>query len=401
MKLTIHKGTNQIGGCVTEIATQNARVFIDLGADLTKNREKSVSKIDIDGLTTGNAKNSVLLITHYHGDHIGRISHALPDIPIYMGETAKEINMVKTKRLAKAERIDKKELAFLEKTETFKPASKLKFGDIKVTTFMTDHSAFDAYSFLIEADGKRIFYTGDFRLHGPRGKKMIESGFFEKYATNIDCLVCEGTNISKPGKAQTEYELRKEAVKLFENPKHKYVFVLCSSVNIDRIFEFYHAYNEVFKRKRPFICDPYQKDVLKIVSEKHGKKSDFYNFIPNDAPAKDGFCFLIRYGNAKKHLDKYFTKYPDESLIIYSMWDGYIGKNEKVNNEELIELLKPYNNIKRLHTSGHADIETLQKVEGIIKPRHIIPIHTENPKEFQKLFKNTILLKDGEPYEPE
>ena len=395
MKLTIHKGTNQIGGCVTEISTENARVFIDLGADLIKDKEKANSKIYIDGLTTGNAKNSFLLITHYHGDHIGRIDHALPGIPIYMGETAREISM------AIAKRINKK-LELLEKIKTFKIAGEFKLGDIKVTPFMIDHSAFDAYSFLIEADGKRIFYTGDFRLHGPRGKKMVENGLFEKKATNIDFLICEGTNISKPGTAQTEAELGKEAAKLFKNPKHKYVFVLCSSVNIDRIFEFYKAYDGVFKRKRPFIVlDDYQNEVLKIVSEEHGKKSGFYNFIHNEADTKDGYCFLIRPSNAKNILDKYFPMSPDESLIIYSMWDGYIGKNEKVNNKELIELLKPYNNIKRLHTSGHADVETLQKVEGIIKPKHIIPIHTEKPEMFQKLFENTILLKDGVPYEPE
>jgi len=395
MKLTIHKGTNQIGGCVTEISTENARVFIDLGADLIKDKEKANSKIDIDGLTTGNAKNSFLLITHYHGDHIGRIDHALPGITIYMGETAREISM------AIAKRINKK-LELLEKIKTFKIAGEFKLGDIKVTPFMIDHSAFDAYSFLIEADGKRIFYTGDFRLHGPRGKKMVENGLFEKHATNIDFLICEGTNISKPGTAQTEAELGKEAAKLFKNPKHKYVFVLCSSVNIDRIFEFYKAYNDVFKRKRPFIVlDDYQKEVLKIVSEEHGKKSGFYNFIHNEADTKDGYCFLIRPSNAKNILDKYFPMSPDESLIIYSMWDGYIGKNEKVNNKELIELLKPYNNIEHLHTSGHADVETLQKVEGIIKPKHIIPIHTEKPEMFQKLFKNTLLLKDGVPYEPE
>jgi ribonuclease J len=394
MKLTIHKGTNQIGGCVTEISTENARVFIDLGADLIKDKDKANSKIYIDGLTTGNAKNSFLLITHYHGDHIGRIDHALPGIPIYMGETAREISMAIAKRT-------NKKLELLEKTQTFRIAGKFKLGDIKVTPFMIDHSAFDAYSFLIEADGKRIFYTGDFRLHGPRGRKMLENGFFEKHATNIDYLICEGTNISKLEKAQTEVELRKDAAKLFENPKHKYVFVLCSSVNIDRIFEFYHAYDGVFKRKRPFLCDYYQEDVLKIVSEKHGKKSDFYNFTHNCASRKDGFCLLIRNERWKKTLDKYFTKYPDECLLIYSKWDGYISENKEVNDPKLIEFLKPYNNIKRLHTSGHADVETLQKVEGIIKPKHIIPIHTEKPEMFQKLFKNTLLLKDGVPYEPE
>ena len=389
MSITIHRGANHIGGCVTEISTEKARVFIDLGADLTDEKD---SPIDIDGLTIGNTQNSHLLITHYHGDHIGRITQAKTD-NIYMGETAKKINMVKTKQLAlsKRELIDPKEVEVLEKTKTFKPGHKLKFGDIKVTPLMTDHSALDAYSFLIEAKGKRIFYTGDFRLHGPRGGKMLKSGFFEKYAQNIDYLICEGTNISRKEKAQTEFELMREAEELFKNPRHKYIFILCSSTNIDRIFAFYNSYNNVFKGKRPFICDSYQKEILKIVSESSGNKSSFYKFEPNESSPRNGYCRLIRSNDkGEKILNDCFAKHRNDSLIIYSMWKGYLNENNSAKNEELIEFLKPYN-YTYLHTSGHADVETIQNVANIIKPRHIVPIHTENREEFKNLFENALL----------
>ena len=390
MSITIHRGANHIGGCVTEISTEKARVFIDLGADLTDEKD---SPIDIDGLTTGNTENSFLLITHYHGDHIGRIKQAVKGIPIYMGEITQKIAMEIAKRTANTETQE-----VLEKTKTFKPGYKLKFGDIKVTPLMTDHSAYDAYSFLIEAKGKRIFYTGDFRLHGPRGGKMLKSGFFEKYAKNIDYLICEGTNISRKEKAQTEFELMRDAEELFRSEKYKYFFILCSSTNIDRIMVFYHAYNKAFNRERPFIIfdeDVYQKEVLKIVTESHGKKSSFYNFVPferNEKPSpKNGFCFLIRGNSPSKNiLKRYFTNNSENSLIVYSMWKGYLDKNNESKNERLIKLLSPYKHTY-MHTSGHADVETIQNVANIIKPKHIVPIHTESPEEFKKLFKNALL----------
>jgi ribonuclease J len=31
MKITIHRGIDQIGGCITEISTAKARILIDLG----------------------------------------------------------------------------------------------------------------------------------------------------------------------------------------------------------------------------------------------------------------------------------------------------------------------------------------------------------------------------------
>jgi len=34
MKITIHRGANQIGGCITEIATKDTKIFIDLGSNL-------------------------------------------------------------------------------------------------------------------------------------------------------------------------------------------------------------------------------------------------------------------------------------------------------------------------------------------------------------------------------
>lgn len=37
MKITIHRGINQIGGCITEIATERSKIIIDLGLNLPDN----------------------------------------------------------------------------------------------------------------------------------------------------------------------------------------------------------------------------------------------------------------------------------------------------------------------------------------------------------------------------
>jgi hypothetical protein len=164
----------------------------------------------------------------------------------------------------------------------------------------------------------------------------------------------------------------------------------------------------VFKRKRPFICKDfldYQEEILKIVSENHSEKShDFYNYVPNKASAENGYCRLIRFNKlGEKILAEHFAKHPDkdESLIIYSMWDGYLDeKNKKTNNEKYIEFLKPYSSIcKHLHTSGHADIDSIKKVAKIVKPTFIIPIHTDAPECFRGIFKNAKTLIDGQTVE--
>jgi len=88
--ILIHRGTKQIGGCVTEIRTETTRVFIDIGDNLPN---VSGELPPVEGLTTGDGTNSALFLTHYHGDHIGLLDKVLPTIPVYMSASAKAVQL--------------------------------------------------------------------------------------------------------------------------------------------------------------------------------------------------------------------------------------------------------------------------------------------------------------------
>ena len=193
--------------------------------------------------------------------------------------------------------------------------------------------------------------------------------------------------------------------------------MLLASTNNDRILALYHAAKNA---KRYFVCDEYQANILKKVSENHKQYTDFYN-IDYDLEKKDAGCFVeLKQFNSileksKNYLDKYgfcmiirenpnltpiLDKYAksNETKIYYSMWKGYLDRNKDAFKESLFNFLEPYE-IEYMHTSGHADLETLKKVFEAVKPKGgIIPIHTEAPEKFQELFHeqfNIILLQDG------
>jgi len=409
--ITIHRGTRQIGGCVTEIATTNNRVFIDFGENLPGDNTPS---LPIDGLTEGDGTKSALFFTHYHGDHIGRLAEVLSDLPVFMGKTAKAIYM------NLIERTDKEKLPLFKRIQTFEPGEPVIFGDITVMPLMIDHSAFDAYMFIVQAGdkGKRILHTGDFRLHGVRSKKTLF--MLKRYAKHIDYIVCEGTTVSRNGEPpMSEHELRQKASKMMSAAK--YVFVLCSSTNIDRIGAFYHAN----PKGRLFVCDAYQKKQLETVRQDHAEKSDYYNFqhVYDYAPnldalmEKKGFCMLVRQGEYfRRIMEKYIKddqkilsndpEYspggastaiePNKFLLIYSMWTGYL--DERAKSQELVDLLAPYD-YRVLHTSGHASPEDIKKLYETINPKcGLIPIHTDDPEVFLRFIpeSSTILLNDGE-----
>jgi ribonuclease J len=164
MKIIIHRGTRQIGGCVTEIRTDDARLFIDIGANLPG---MGTELPPIDGLTTGDGANSVLFLTHYHGDHIGLLDRILPEVLVYMGRVARAIQM------NYIERVSPDKLPMFEKIRTIEPFENVQFNDVDILPLPCDHSAFGAYMFIIEVGGRRILHTGDFRLHGIIGKHLL------------------------------------------------------------------------------------------------------------------------------------------------------------------------------------------------------------------------------------
>lgn len=423
MKLTIHRGTDQIGGCITEIESGGYKVFVDFGEQLPGTETKELSPIE--GLTCGDVFKSALFITHYHGDHIGKICDTVADLPIYTGKTALEIYRCLKTRLTKIPDPDEaeKHKRIVERTEsinTFEALQKIEIGGITVTPLFVDHSAFDAYMFIVEAENKRILHTGDFRGHGFRSKGLVP--MLRKYAKNIDYVISEGTNILRTkDQIQTEQDLQREFISQFRN--HKYNFVLTASTNIDRIFGLYHASKEA---KRCFVCDDYQTEILKIVSKNHKQYTPFYdidyeqkrspagrffklernlimeNFTPIERLEsylkKYGFCMPIRSNAMYKPLLDEYAKL-EETKIYYSMWNGYLDSNKSAFNPYLYNFLKPYE-INIMHTSGHADVETLRELFETVKPKGgIIPIHTEDPEKFEELFgelATIIRIRDGE-----
>jgi len=425
MKITIHRGTNQIGGCITEIESNGYKVFIDFGEQLPGVENDDSQLKQIDGLTCGDISKSALFITHYHGDHIGKICETVSDLPIHVGETALEIYKCLEKRLSfipireEAEK-HRKILKRLKTVKTFKPLYKIKVGEIKVTPLFIDHSAFDAYMFIVEADNKRVLNTGDFRGHGFKSKALVP--MLQKYAQNIDYIISEGSNIERSDAVlQTEHELQKDFEKSFI--ENKYNFVLVSSTNIDRVFALYHA---VKRAGRCFVCDTYQTKILKIVSKSYKHISLYkidYEQTRNtagrffelkriarkdyDFPGKlkpylneHGFCMLVRPNDSFKTLLEEYSK-KNETKIYYSMWKGYLEENNTAKNQNFIDFIKPFK-YEYKHTSGHADVKTLDTLFDTVKPKcGIIPIHTEAPEKFKELFKghNIILLKDGHVYE--
>ncbi len=445
--IKIYQG-NQIGGCVTVISTRVGneihRIMIDFGSSLpgsgnTEDFQYPWEDEPVDAV----------FFTHYHGDHVGRLMDIPRDIPLYMGKTARQVMINIQEALTRSREGGEEHKKVLEvlrddtRVRTFNLIEKKYYDHVKdipgfvIEPYSVDHSAYDAYMFLIEADdpnyenGKRvILHTGDFRGHGRLGKAMLHviKSFVHRNGRKVNALITEGTMMSRMDEEViTETAMMYEAAKYLK--EHKYAFLICSSTNLDSLASFYQAAQmAAFPfRRYLYTYNDYYCAQLKTFSDTAGSFSAVYQFenvyrlglddelsspkwdktkTQKEVMEKAGFLAIIKPEEwCEKFLDPFIDDYRMKKIdqmpvIIYSMWDGYIleyltdKKGKKKENEakkqEWIDFLNKQEEkgvkIKHLHTSGHASPQMLAEVIKAVAPTdEIYPMHTEHPEMFEQL----------------
>ena len=392
-----------------------------------------------------------VFFTHYHGDHVGRIMDIPENIPLYIGETARKImiNIQEALSGIKSEesKEHKKELGLLKddsRIRTFHYNGHF-YDHIKdipgfvVEPYSVDHSAYDAYMFLIEAaddsmsNGKKvILHTGDFRGHGRRGKAMpglIKHYILRDGKRQVNTLITEGTMMSRMDeRVISETEMMREATKYLR--EHKYAFLICSSTNLDSLASFNQANKMAASpyRRNLYTYNNYYKVQLETFSATAGTFSDIYKFdkvytllnlekplysdkweepmLQKELMEKYGFLAIIKpIKGHERFIDPFVEDYKVGKIdqlpvIIYSMWDGYVREynldktgakiENPAKNQDWIDFLKSQAErgieIKHLHTSGHAEPKMLADVINAVAPTdEIIPMHTEHPELFAEL----------------
>lgn len=413
MEIKIHRGLDQIGGCITEIWTDSSRVFIDFGQNLPGNGKTATSEEDAlmvaDIVENNEKEHQAVFYTHAHEDHVGLFRY----IPLeqYIGEGSKELLLIKYRTLLERYEMaidenhqlqegskENEELQeenyrttkdLIDKLKAFKTwkrtalkesPSPITIGDIRVTPFFTCHSIYDAHMFLVEADGKRIWHTGDYRQHGYMGKGLLP--MLRRYATDIDVLITEGTMLKRKDKCIHECEVSRKMECVMQ--AFKYVFVLTSATDIERLGSINHATK---KTKKPLcIMSLFMKRTMEFFTERQSSLSrGLFSFAPLYYTDKlygklkrKGFTIVVGTSQADK-VKKLLDRLPqEETLFIYSTWDGYYKNAEQVKaNPKYKEFREMFHNVVDIHTSGHADKATIRKVIETVCPKEVICIHKE------------------------
>ena len=267
MKIRIHRGTKEIGGTCIEVEARGKRIALDVGLPLDAPKDEDSHEgllPPVPGFRERDDSLLGVLISHPHQDHYGLARHIRPEVPIHIGQDAHNIMEAASAWVPNGH-------AFAD-PRFIADRQPVEIGPFRITPYLVDHSAFDAYALLVEADGKRVFYSGDFRGHGRK------AGLFDALTGNppkdIDVLLMEGTTIGRTGTDEgfaTEGDLEQAFIHAFRETKGLH-FVWTSSQNIDRIVTIFRAAKQT---GRVLLIDLYTAVVLEATGRDSIPQSDW------------------------------------------------------------------------------------------------------------------------------
>ncbi len=383
MTITIHRGQDQIGGSIIEIASDTTKIILDAGSELD---EEIPTPPPIDGLFSGTPAYDAVFVSHYHGDHLGLCEYVLPQIPLYIGKGAAEVTNAARRYLRKTEYTF---TGFYESSKT------VTVGDIHITPYLCDHSAYDAYMFHITCGDKTLVYSGDFRSNGRKSFPALL-----RRLPCADALIIEGTTLTRTAEKPIQEEDLEAIAAAEMTATNAPAFIFQAATNIDRIVT---AFKAACRSGRVFLQDLYTAEVsaaaggnipnpltfsgirtfmtggrYELLNEKYGKTK-----IGKDGIAREKFLMCVR-PTMQRYLEALSEKVSFEGgVLFYSMWSGY---KKKPDIAAFLQFMQDKGvRVVDLHTSGHADEATIRALVQDVSPKYILPVHTENAAWFEAL----------------
>lgn len=409
MRARIHRGAREIGGSCVELEADGRRLLLDLGLPLSADwgdpPELPAGLLEEDPALVG------VVVSHAHPDHFGLLAEARPDLPVVIGGAAARI-LSEAAFFGAAAPIP-------EPVAVLEDGVRIELGPFAITPYLVDHSAFDAYSLLVEAGGRRLLYSGDLRSHGR--KPGTFDRLLQRPPADVDALLLEGTRLSRPDSADdpSEADVERQLVGLFSEADGL-VLACYSPQNIDRYVGIYRA---AIQSGRDLVVDLYGASVAAATGRSTIPQADWDRvavYVPNsqrrriinskaferiDAIKGERIYPETLTANPERYVLSFRASMAHEvealnlggASAVWAMWPGYL---ERPSSEKLHEFLERNSiPLSVAHASGHARVADLERLAQAVDPGYVVPIHTEVPDAYERLHSRIERRSDGEWWE--
>ena len=412
VRVRIHRGAHEVGGNCVEVEHDGARLVLDLGWPLAVEHDADLPLPAVPGLATGDDPSLLgVVLSHAHYDHYGLLAKVHGRVPVYLGEAA--LRILHEAAFFTAMGLEIEPSGFLAHRQPF------VLGPFKITPYLNDHSAFDAYSMLVEAGGRRLFYTGDLRAHGRKARLFEE--LVDDPPRSVDVLLMEGTHIRANAdgteRGPTERDLEDACAETFKTSKGM-VLAMFSPQNVDRLVTIYRA---CLRAGRDLVVDLYTAAVAvatgrdtipqadwdrvrvylprsqkaKVIREQAFERTDavkLRRIYAEELTKRRGELVMLFRQSMGRELEAIGCL--EAARAVWSMWPGYLRQPSGARLKEWLERLGIPMTIH--HASGHAYIPDLQRLVEAVAPGRVVPIHSEAGDRFAEFFSNVERRRDAE-----
>lgn len=398
LKIRFLGGVGEIGKNMTAIEYGKDIIIIDAGITFPSADMPGIDLVipDTTYLEANAEKIRGLVLTHGHEDHIGAVPYLLKQLNTPVYGTKMTLALLETKLL------ESKIKGY--KLKTVRPRDKINLGCFSIEFVGVNHSIAGACALAITTPVGVVVHSGDFKIDMTpiNGQMMDFSRLSEIGKRGVLALLCESTNVERPGYTMSEHVVGKTFERLFASNSKRRIIIATFSSNIYRLQQ---IINCAEKNKRKVALSG--RSMLNVV----------------EAAVKIGELDIPK--GILVDIDK-IKNIPDKDLVIISTGsqgepmsvltrmaaDTYpqvsIGANDTIiisaspipgNEKSIFDVINNlyrkgaevvYESIENTHVSGHACQEELKIFHTLIKPKFFIPVHGE----YRHLKKHVILAKD-------
>lgn len=365
-----------------------------------------------------------VFLSHMHLDHSAYVSFLDERIPIYCSEISR--NIAKVLLEAGNRQMDREIYNFKcrpiinrrappidRRFETLEPGEVVNVGSLEIKPFVVSHSIPGSLAYVVYCPNGIVAYTGDLRLRGPGGDltfKFVEEAGEER----PDIMLCEGTRIDSTD-SRTDEDVRTESGSILSRAK-QLVVADYANRDVERFKTFYrlaleHERKLVISKGDAYLLRELEGtglDIPEIDDEglliyidrrRTGRydDKDYYTWerpflhMPNAVNGgflhrnQDELMVHLGFFDINELID---IRPNPGSVYIHSTSEPH-NEEQRIDEERLDNWLRRFD-MPRLHAhaSGHANYLDLMQMVGDIKPKKLIPIHTEHPELFKLIHDN-------------
>ena len=377
-------GVDEIGKNMYVFEYEDDIIVVDCGSIFPKEDMLGVDLVipDVSYLVEKRKNVRGYLLTHGHEDHIGATPYILRQVPAPLYGTRLTLALVDLK--LKEHRISGIPMTVV------RPRDEVKLGKFTAKFIHVSHSIAGACAIAITCPAGTVLFSGDFKVdYTPIDGEIMDLQTLASLGEKgVMALMCESTNVERPGHTMSEQKVGSTFEKQFEQARGRVIVAMFAS-NIHRMQMIIDC-GIRFGRKVCFIGRSMvnvshvamEIGELRIPEGWLIEQDDLDNYrddeilVMTTGSQGEPMAGLTRMAYAEHRK----LQIRDSDMIIISATP--IPGNEKFISRVINQLYRCgaqviYSAMAEVHVSGHACQEELKLMHALARPKYFIPIHGE------------------------